>query len=426
MRCLTEFAATVYRLRRSALALALVVAAWSLPAVVLADDPSVAEFEERVDEALAAAEAALAQEEKQLEELAARSSGRPLADGRPSLGQVAANIRLLNRRIEELEAEDRDLRQELKDLLTTRGPDLAALAHRLSVERGKAEPERDGRELADDEATMGRPFRDCPDCPEMIAVPPGRFDMGTPTTEEERYDTEGPVHPVTIAYRFAVGVHEVTRGEFGRFVAATSRAMGNSCWMWDGVWRERSGAGWHSPGFSQDDEHPVTCVTWNDAKAYVRWLSERTGEPYRLLSESEWEYAARAGTTSARWWEARSSDQCRYANGADASTDYARAANCDDGHARTSPVGSYEANDYGLYDVLGNVFEWVEDCWNGGYDGAPSNGGAWETGDCDRRVFRGGAWLNEPRFLRSAFRVRYAVGYRSNVLGFRVARTLGR
>ena len=427
MRSLTEFAAAARRLHRTVPALVLVVVAWSLPAVVLADDPSVAELEERVDEALAAAEAALVQEENQLEELATRSSGRPLPDGRPSLGQVTANIRLLNRRIEKLGARERELREELRNVVTALDSDIAALAQRLSSPQRRETadrrlPERNG---ATHERAAGTRFRDCPDCPEMVVVPSGRFDMGSPPTEEGRHDNEGPVHPVTIGYRFAAGVHEVTRGEFARFVSATNRVVGSSCWGWDGKWRERPRAGWRDPGFAQDDAHPVTCVSWSDAKAYVRWLSEQTGEPYRLLSESEWEYVARAGTTTARFWgEDSSSEQCRYANGADASTDYPRAAGCDDGYAHTSPAGSHEANEFGLRDVSGNVFEWLEDCWNGSYRGAPSDGGAWETGDCDRRVFRGGSWLNEPRFLRSAFRVRYALGYRSNVLGFRVARTL--
>lgn len=417
-------AAAALRRCGDALASALVVSAWLLRVVALADDPSVATLEERVDEAIAAAEAALEREDGRLDDLATRRAGRPLADGRPSLSQAAANVRLLNRRIRELEAEGRELRAELKKTLAALGPDLVALARRLSSEGRETAPERDESEEEADEAAAGVLFRDCPDCPEMIVVPPGGFDMGSPATEAGRYDNEGPVRPVTIGYRFAVGVHEVTRGEFGRFVAATNRAMEDSCWMWDGAWREQAGAGWHSPGFFQDDEHPVTCVSWNDAKAYVRWLSERTGEPYRLLSESEWEYVARAGTTTPRWWEAQSPDQCRYANGADATTDYVRAANCNDGHPRTSPVGSYDANGFGLYDVLGNVFEWLDDCWNPGYRNAPLDGRAWEDGNCDRRVFRGGSWLNEPRFLRSAFRVRYAAGYRSNVLGFRVARSL--
>ena len=413
----------VHRQCRRMLLPLLTLSAVVLSMDALASDPSLADLEGRVDAALEQAETALDREESRLDELAARSSGRPLADGRPSLGQVAANIRLLDGRIRELRAEKQELHEELKDMLSALGPDIMALAQRLSAVQSE-QAEHGERDEAAHGLAVGSRFRDCPECPEMIVVPPGRFDMGSPPTEVGRHDNEGPVHPVAIGYRFAVGVHEVTRGEFELFVSETGRATGNACWAWDGKWRERSGTGWRNPGFVQGDRHPVTCVSWNDAKAYARWLSERTSGAYRLLSESEWEYVARAGTTTARFWGADAATQCRYANGADSSTEYPRAAGCDDGHSQTSPTGSYDANDFGLHDVLGNVFEWLEDCWNDSYRGAPSDGGAWEAGDCERRVFRGGAWLNESRFLRSAFRVRYAPGYRSNVLGFRVARTL--
>ena len=271
----------------------------------------------------------------------------------------------------------------------------------------------------------GHQFRDCEGCPEMVVVPEGSFRMGSPESEEGRWDDEGPVHRVAIGYRLAVGVHEVTRGEFARFVEATGRSMGNVCWAWEGdEWKERSGRHWRNPGFGQTDGHPVVCVSWDDAKAYVRWLSGETGEAYRLLSESEWEYVARAGTGTARYWGESERGQCRYANGADASTDFGWRTGCNDGHARTSPVGSYEANGYGLHDVLGNVWEWVEDCWNDSYRGAPEDGSAWVSGDCERRVLRGGSWINRPENLRSAERGRNTSGYRSNNFGFRVARTL--
>ena len=152
----------------------------------------------------------------------------------------------------------------------------------------------------------------------MVVVPEGRFRMGSPESEEGRNDDEGPVHRVTIGYRLAVGVNEVTRGEFARFVEATGRSRGNACWTHEGgEWKERSGRHWRNPEFRQTDNHPVVCVDWNDAQAYVRWLSGKTGEDYRLLSEAEWEHVARAGTTTARYWGEGESGQCRYANGAD-------------------------------------------------------------------------------------------------------------
>ena len=218
--------------------------------------------------------------------------------------------------------------------------------------------------------------------------------MGSPSSEEGRYDDEGPVHRVTISEAFAVGVYEVTRGEFGRFAAATGHKSGDSCRVWDGEWTNEEGKGWRDPGFVQTERHPVVCVSWKDVQAYVKWLSGETGEEYRLLSESEWEYVARGGTSTARYWGGTESGQCRNANGADRQTDYSWAVTCDDGYEWTAPVGSYRANGYGLYDVLGNVLEWTEDCWNESYDGAPSDGRAWESGECGRRVVRGGSWYN--------------------------------
>ena len=293
------------------------------------------------------------------------------------------------------------------------------------AERERAETARAQRQKAEREWAVGRVFRDCPDCPEMVVVPSDDFMMGSPASEEGRFDPEGPMHRVTIGYRFAVGVHEVTRGEFARFVRATNRAMGNSCIIIeDGVWKSRQGRHWRDPGFSQSADHPVVCVSWNDAAAYVRWLSQETGKAYRLLSESEWEYVARAGTSTARYWGESASGQCRYANGTDASTDFDWGVHCNDGYARTASVGSYGANGFGLYDVLGNVWEWTQDCWNDSYQDAPTDGRAWENGNCSRRVARGGSWNNEPRFLRSATRGRFTTGNRNVNLGFRVTRTL--
>ena len=172
----------------------------------------------------------------------------------------------------------------------------------------------------------------------------------------------------------------------------------------------------------------MVCVSWDDVRAYASWLSRRTGERYRLLSESEWEYVARAGTRTARYWGEGESGQCGHANGADASAkrqySYWAAASCDDGHVRTAPVGSYGANAWGLHDVLGNVWEWTGDCWNESYAGAPSDGSSWERGACSNRVLRGGSWRNSPRYLRSAYRDGLFTGYRSLYNGFRVARTL--
>ena len=284
-------------------------------------------------------------------------------------------------------------------------------------------PKGAGQSLSGD---WGSRFRDCAQCPEMVVVPAGSFMMGSPPHEQGRLDVEGPVHQVRIARPFAVGVYEVTVSEFGRFVEGTGHSTGDSCHLWTGKARGEmmQGFGWRNPGFEQGGDHPVACVNWDDARAYAQWLSRSTGERYRLLSEAEWEYAARAGAQTARWWGEGESGQCAHANGADAGAGFSWGIGCSDGHSRTAPVGSYRANAWGLHDVLGNVREWTEDCWNEGYAGAPGDGRAWtEQGNCSQRVLRGGSWDGEPMKLRSAIRSRNRVG-RGDDAGFRVARTL--
>ena len=302
----------------------------------------------------------------------------------------------------------------------------------------RAEAERRAREEAEREARArealrpGRVFRDCGECPEMVVVPAGSFTMGSPTSEEGRHDDEGPQRRVTIARSIAVGKYEATRGEFARFVSATGRSMGDSCRTHEnGEWEDRSGRGWRSPGFRQTDRDPVVCVRWEDARAYVAWLSRETGQEYRLLSESEWEYAARGGTRNSRYWGDGETGQCAHANGADQAlkrrySDWGwTTASCSDGYVHTSPAGSFSANGFGLHDMSGNVSEWVEDCWHDSYAGAPSDGRAWTTGDdCSRHIFRGGSWINGPRVVRAAFRNRFGPGNRNVYIGFRVARTL--
>ena len=315
------------------------------------------------------------------------------------------------------------------------------------------------RPLIGPERQVGQRFRDCPGCPEMVVVPAGSYEMGSPMSEVGRQENEGPVHRVTIAQPFAVGVYEVTRGEFRRFVEATGYSAGNSCGTFEnGKESRRPDRHWRNPGFPQTDQHPVVCVSWKDAQAYVQWLSKETGRAYRLLSEAEWEYVARAGTGTARYWGQGWSDQCRYANGWDKAlmrrdasfkryterllkvleSEFAvfpdlreawfSPVDCDDGYAWTSPVGVYGANEFGLHDVLGNVWEAVQDCWNDSYVSALyvstlSYGEAWEIGNCSRRVLRGGSWVYGPGFLRSALRGSYDYP-RSNIVGFRVAQTL--
>ena len=252
------------------------------------------------------------------------------------------------------------------------------------------------------EWTVGKRFKDCAECPELVVVPSGTFEMGAPPHETGREEDEGPVHQVKIGERFAVGVYEVTFDE------------------WDAC----EGC----VGYRPDDEGlgrsrlPVINVDWDDAQSYVAWLSGKTGKEYRLLSESEWEYVARAGTTTPfHTGGTISTDQANY-NG-----DYVYGpGRRGQFRHRTIPVGSFPANRFGLHDVHGNVWEWVEDCWNGSYEGAPDDGSAWLTGDCSLRVLRGGSWGDQPWIMRSAFRYRETGTLRINLVGFRVARVLAR
>jgi formylglycine-generating enzyme required for sulfatase activity len=216
-------------------------------------------------------------------------------------------------------------------------------------------------------------------------------------------------------------------------VKATGYQAGGPCWIYSkakGDYIKSAANEWRDPGFAQGGNHPVVCVNWDDATAYSRWLSQKTGKGYRLPTEAEWEYAARAGTVTGRYWGWENGEACQYANVADqtAAGALAWAANdekyiflCTDGNVYTAPVAQYRANSFGLYDVLGNVEEWTQDCYNSRYSGAPTDGSAWLTGDCSLRVIRGGSWDAVPRFVRSALRV--GVQDRSSGLGFRVART---
>jgi formylglycine-generating enzyme required for sulfatase activity len=239
-------------------------------------------------------------------------------------------------------------------------------------------------------------FRECTDCPEMIVVPAGEFMMGSPEDEKDRSSDEGPRHRVLIARPVAVARFELTFDE------------------WDAC----AAHGDCDPHVSDSERgrgrQPVINVSWNDAQSYVEWLSRLTGQRYRLLTEAEWEYAARAGTTTVYYW----GNEIGKGN-----------ANCKECGSpwdwkTPAPAGSFAANAFGLYDMAGNVWQWAQDCYHAGYNGAPTDGSAWSGGDCSRRVYRGGSWVDEARTLRSASRARVSMGNRANGHGFRVARTL--
>ena len=248
---------------------------------------------------------------------------------------------------------------------------------------------------------VGDVFSDCAECPEMVVIPSGRFRMGCLSTHRNCPDFQLPAHGVTILRPFALGRYEVT------FAQWDACAVGGGC-----------GGYSPEPEDGRRGDYPVTHVTWEDAQSYVSWLSAATGFEYRLPSESEWEYAARAGTVTEYWWGddiGVNRENC-YLH------DY-----CGDPWGGNAPVGSFPANPWGLHDMLGNVLEYVQDCWNGSYTGAPSDGSAWEAGDCARRIGRGGTSMSLPGDLRTSNRAAAAFVHRDGVnAGFRVARTLGR
>ena len=269
----------------------------------------------------------------------------------------------------------------------------------------------------------GKKFRDCAECPEMVVVPAGSFMMGSPPGEEGRSDAEGPVHQVIIAKPFAVGIYEVTRGQFATFMHAAGH--GELIYNVTSCWNHYDRFGWPN-----QDNQPAGCVNWHDAQAYLLWLSKKTGRKYRLLSESEWEYAARAGTSTSRHWGDSVSSTCKYANVMDRlfKKGNRKVHDCMDGYTYTSPVGSHLPNEYGLYDMMGNVLEYTEDCAHVDYNGAPLDGSAWnQDGNCNASPLRGGdaTEFGTPGSVRSAARLLgFSRRYRENSFGFRVAATL--
>jgi formylglycine-generating enzyme required for sulfatase activity len=246
-------------------------------------------------------------------------------------------------------------------------------------------------------------FKECEKCPEMAVVPAGSFTMGSPANEPESYPSQGPQHQVTIGKFFAVGKFAVTFDEWEACVAD------GGC---NGY--RPSDQGWGR------GRRPATNVSWDDAKAYVAWLTRKTGKGYRLLSEAEREYATRAGTTTPFWWgSAITPRQANY----DGTAAYNKGAK-GEYRQKTLPVDAFEPNPWGLYQVHGNVWDWVEDCWHDSYQGAPADGTAWTIGDCRSRVLRGGSWINYPLDLRSASRGMSSSDLRFSRTGFRVGRTL--
>ncbi|MFQ3456297.1 formylglycine-generating enzyme family protein [Bradyrhizobium sp. UFLA01-814] len=306
-------------------------------------------------------------------------------------------------------------------------------------------------------AKAAETLKECWVCPTMVVLPRGSFLMGTkepdskapPSADTDNRksrdnewldnggDDEAPQHKVEFKRQFAIGQYAVTREEFAAFVNVTgyhpsectsfsSEDVGNI---------EVPGINWRTPGFTQTDRDPVVCVSYGDAKKYAAWLSTKTGKSYRLPTEAEWEYAARAGTKAPRYWAGKPADMCRYANVLDrtAAAKFKKeiyradtAIPCSDGYVFTAPSGSYLPNAFGLYDMLGNVWQWVEDCYTDSYKGAPADGAAVKTDGLERRcqqhVLRGGSWASSADKARSAYR--HGDDRQNIFYGFRVARQL--
>ena len=273
----------------------------------------------------------------------------------------------------------------------------------------------------------GTAFRDCPDCPEMVVIPAGTYTMGSSAAEKSWAASHGgnlasvadesPQHVVSLR-SFALGKYDVTRTEYAAFVRETGYRAGDGCGRDSFKWNKQAGVDWRNPGFTQTERDPVVCVSWQDARAYVSWLNGKvrrmaSGDgPYRLPSEAEWEYAARAGTTTRFWWgdDDTGADEHAWYKG--------------NSGGQTHPVGSKPANAFGLHDMVGNVWQWTEDCYADSYTGAPTDGTASEVANACLRVDRGSSWLYPTWLLRSAVRERNPADYRDMIMGFRLARTL--
>ena len=285
---------------------------------------------------------------------------------------------------------------------------------------------------ADEKLQPGARFRECADCPEMVVLPVRSFRMGSPDGEAGRASDEGPVREVTINRAFAIARHEITLKQYKAFLDATGHPVGGDC-----ITDRRNPFDWRpdatttvlDPGYVQADDHPSVCVSWYDAEAFIGWLNTRTGGGYRMPSEAEWEYAARAGADTPYYWGSDVNAGCDYMNGTDEvarekypKTEFMR---CRDGALNTAPIGSYRPNAFDLYDMTGNVGEWTASCATSDYSQLGPNGED-GPGDCTKRMVRGGSWGTIPRQQRLAERIRYAPTDRDDSIGIRVVRELDR
>lgn len=310
------------------------------------------------------------------------------------------------------------------------------VARTLIAQQAIEEAPTNAGSTTSDRHAPGVKFRDCPLCPQMIVIPRGEFAMGSLPSNETSDNRESPRHEVVIPKAFAAGIYDVTRAEYQVFAQETNRVQGPGCNVGDpmGRWITDPGKSWRDPGFDQTDSDPVVCVSWQDAQAYVGWLNTKLkpsqavtdhsdAQPYRLLTEAEWEYAARGGTDTAYYWGKSASHD--FANfGLEQCYPCGVEKEGKDQWYYTSPVGSFAPNAFGLYDMLGNVWQWTEDCMHYGYIGAPTDGTVWAGGECKLRVLRGGSWLDPSRFVTVTLRNPWGPENRNHANGFRVARSL--
>ncbi|MDX2141795.1 MAG: SUMF1/EgtB/PvdO family nonheme iron enzyme [Rhodospirillaceae bacterium] len=257
----------------------------------------------------------------------------------------------------------------------------------------------------------GETFKDCETCPEMMVLPTGKAWLGAEPWDQDMKPTWAPLREVTINYAFAVAKLEITRAQYREFVKATkyeSKTTSCNTWGFNRILGQTEGYAWDNPGQPQRDDAPVVCVSWQDATAFVNWLAKKTKKPYRLLSSTEFEYATRAGTRGPWFWGPDNAKACEFANVADDTYrrlySYGPVFACNDNWERLAPVGSFKANPWGLHDMLGNAWEWTEDCFHADMSRIPTDGRAWgpeDGGDCAARTPRGGAWASGTDWLKA-------------------------
>jgi len=279
-----------------------------------------------------------------------------------------------------------------------------------------------------------RTFKDCDTCPEMVVVPSGTAVLGGEAWDQDARASWGRTRNATISYSLAVARTEVTRAQYREFVDATkyvSPTTSCNTWGFARILGQTEGYTWDHPGQPQREDAPVVCVSWEDATAFAKWLAARTGKPYRLLSSTEFEYAGRAGTRGPWFWGPDGARACEFANVADDTYrrlyTYGPVFACNDNWERLAPVASFKPNPWGLHDMLGNAWEWTDDCHHAEMARVPADGRPWldeDGGNCKVRTPRGGAWASGTDWLKAESQSADPANYHSQLLGFRVALTL--